>query len=200
MGAPTLDSKGVVSDIHDVRNDVASQNIVLGRKLDALSNKLDLLHSDMQALLEALKAGSSTQTTTTPAASTRATNTASASDATTAKFFPSDAGLAAFPSPENARMVRTRNAITGRPYVLDNTGAVHQLVPISASAPTGYVVNSRSPNNSTDADSVYMLLLKRQGQVYAQRAGGQWQHFNSGTGGMYNAALPDAIQTDASGR
>ena len=114
-------------------------------------------------------------------------------DAITAKFFPPDPGLAAFPSPENSRMVRTAAGISGRPYLLDSAGTVHKLVPVTEAVPNGYTVNGAWGKGGGSDHMPVPQLLVRQGKVFAQANGGPWQLYNGNGGSLYNATLPDAF-------
>ena len=160
--------------------------------------KLDLLHQDMQAILKALQAGG----VRTPASggATPAATPAASVDAVTSNFFPPDPGLATFPSPENSRILRAGAGTSGRPYLLDSTGAVHKLVPVSSAVPNGYTINDAWAKGGGSDHSPVPQLLVRQGKVFAQANGGPWQFYNSASGSLYNASLPDAFQTDASGQ
>ena len=172
-----------------------------------LGTKLDLLHQDLQEILKTLQAGGArapVSTGSTAAVAAPATAPArpavSTADEITAKFFPPDPGLAEFPSPENSRMVRTGTRISGRPYLIDSTGTVHQLVPVTNDIPNGYTVNGAWGKGGGSDHSPVPQLLVRQGKVFAQANGGPWQFFNPAGGSLYNAGLPDAFKTDASGQ
>jgi hypothetical protein len=43
-------------------------------------------------------------------------------------YFPSDPGLAPFPSPENSQQLVLNGAVTGEPYLKDTLGRVHTLI------------------------------------------------------------------------
>lgn len=163
-----------------------------------LGSKLDALHADMQALIKQLQSAPATAASTSTSSSA-GTSVATSTDAIAAKFFTADPGNAAFPSPENSRIVRLNGVISGRPYLLASDGSVHQLVAPTAAGPHGYTVNGQMVTGGGSGD-VYNQLLVRQGKVFAQLASGQWQQFNPGMASMYNASLPDAYQTDASGQ
>jgi hypothetical protein len=169
-----------------------------------LGAKLDLLHQDMQAILRALETGGGRAPAggaalVAPSAAPAVAPVSSA-NAVTAKFFPADPGLAEFPSPENSRMLRTGGGISGRPYLLDSTGAVHKLGPVTEAVPNGYTINGAWAKGGGSDHSPVPQLLVRQGKVFAQANGGPWQFFNTGGGSLYNASLPDAFQTDGSGQ
>ncbi len=183
--ASSADIAATTKEVHGVHNDIVGQGIAIGKKLDALD-------ADLQALLKQLQAA--------PVASATVSGTAagSAGDPVTAKYFPADPGIAAFPSPENSRMIRNADGtISGRPYLLDKNGTVHRLVQATPDNPTGYLVNGGKPGNYSP--ETYNNALVRQGNVYIQRVTGQWQQFNPAMGSIYNAGLPDAFATDASG-
>ena len=166
-----------------------------------LATRLDTLHADLQAILAQLAA--SPARSAAPAATATAAPAPPArptADAVATKFFPADAGLAEFPSPENSRMVRSGTSISGRPYLLDSSGTVHKLVPVTPDVPNGYTVNGSWAKGGGSDHSPVPQLLVRQGKVFAQANGGPWQFYNSGGGSLYNASLPDAFQTDASGQ
>ena len=173
-----------------------------------LGAKLDVLHQDMQAILRALQSGGGRASgagapmAAAPVAAPAAPPVAppNPAAAVTAKFFPADPGLAEFPSPENSRMLRSGSAISGRPYLLDSTGAVHKLGPVTEAVPNGYTVNGAWAKGGGSDHSPVPQLLVRQGKVFAQANGGPWQFYNSAGGSLYNASLPDAFQTDGSGQ
>ena len=170
--------------------------------------KLDLLHQDLQAILRQMQAGGggAVAAAAPPVAAPIAPPVAAAlpappsADAVTARFFPADPGLAEFPSPENSRMVRSGSTIGGRPYLLDASGVVHKLVPVTEAVPNGYTVNGAWGKGGGSDHSPVPQLLVRQGKVFAQANGGPWQFYNPGGGSLYNASLPDAFQTDSSGQ
>jgi len=114
------------------------------------------------------------------------------------KYFPKNAGDADFPSPENSRMVRLNGVVSGKPYLIASDGSVHQLVTPTAAIPNGYAVNGSHAGGGGN-DEQFSQLLVRQGKVFVQRSTGQWQAFNPGMNSIYNASLPDAFATDASG-
>lgn len=171
-----VDTAAIVKEVHGVHNDIAYYGAMIVKRLDAIIASGGV----------APATGSTTAPVTTAPAPT------------VDKYFPADPGDALAPSPENSRVVRLGDKISGKPYVLDATGVVHALVPSSDKFPNGYTVNGNRTGGG-GSEELYSLLLVRQGQVYAQRSSGQWQKFNPGMGSMYNSSLPDAYVTDASG-
>ena len=178
---------------------------VKGITIDAKGHLIFTLSTGATIDAGALPTGTATTTpttTTTPPVTTTPTTTAppvvTSTDDITAKFFPPDPGVAAFPSPENSRIVRLGTSISGRPYLLAKDGSVHQLVAQSPAFPNGYAVNGNKTGGGGN-DEAFSVAIVRQGTVYVQRSTGQWQQFNPGMGSIYNAALPDPFSTDASG-
>ena len=136
-------------------------------------------------------------TTGAPAPGLTTTPVMSAADTITATYFPTDPGLAAFPSPENSRMIRNSDgSFSGRPYLIDKSGLIYRLVPPTTAFPTGLTINGVGKNYYTD---LYAGAIVRQGGVYLNNPGGQIQYFDTGRGSFYNGTLPDAFATDASG-
>ena len=168
-----------------------------------LGAKLDLLHEDLQAILRQMQSGGGVSSSNrVPAAVAPPAPVVAAvptPDAVTARFFPADPGLAEFPSPENSRMVRSGTGISGRPYLLDSNGVVHKLTAVTEAVPNGYTVNGAWGKGGGSDHSPVPQLLVRQGKVFAQANGGPWQFYNPAGGSLYNASLPDAFSTDASG-
>ena len=182
----------ITRELHNVQNEIATKG-------DQLGVKLDTIHNDLQALLRQLQAGGAGAPHSTAAAAAPAA-AAPAVDTIATQYFPADPGVAQFPSPENSRMIRTATGVSGRPYLLDSTGTVHKLVPVTPAVPNGYTVNGAWAKGGGSDHSPVPQLLVRQGKVFAQANGGPWQFFNSGGGSLYNASLPDPFQTDASGQ
>ena len=191
--ATSADITSVTKEVHGVHNDIVYGDGQLGLKLDTL-------HGDMQALIKQLQSAPAAVSATPAATSSTSAPAASPADTVTTTFFPADPGLAAFPSPENSRMLRTATGISGRPYLLDSTGAVHQIVPVTDAVPNGYTVNGAWAKGGGSDHSAVPQLLVRQGKVFAQANGGPWQFYNPASGSLYNASLPDAFATDASGQ
>ncbi len=199
--ASSADPAAVANELHGLHNDTIYYDTLLGTKLDKLDADIQGLHADLQAILKALQAGGAPASNAAPGASPpKAAAAAPAPDTTTATFFPADPGLATFPSPENSRMLRNDKGVSGRPYLLDATGVVHKLVPVTEAVPNGYTVNGVWAKGGGSDHSPVPQLLVRQGKVFAQANGGPWQFYNPASGSLYNAALPDAFQTDASGQ
>ncbi len=157
-----------------------------------LGTKLDTLHTDIQALIKQLQSAP----VATGSTSSGATSAPATSDA---KYFPAEPGNAAFPSPENSSIIRLGSAISGRPYLRDDAGNVHQMVQAAGAATNGYLINGNPALGGGSDQAPITKLVVRQGKVFSTAAGGQTQQFNFGMGGLYNAALPDAFSTDASG-
>lgn len=102
--------------------------------------------------------------------------------------FPADPGSAPFPSPENSNTLRLGATITGAPYLRDDSGAVHQLVPVVGLV-TGYLLNGVMLHLWSNEITINSIIM-RGGHVYAQQSGGQWGTFDTGTGSMEPAGLP----------
>lgn len=103
-------------------------------------------------------------------------------------YFPADPILAPFPSPENSQIMVLDGEIGGRPYLKDQSGAVHQIKKDAAGVPQYY-------KNSTEfalypGEEVAQCLV-RQGEVYMQITGGIWKHV-AANGSLYNTTLPPA--------
>ncbi len=192
LPATSADITSVTKEVHGVHNDIVYGN-------GQLATKLDTLHADMQALIKQLQAAPASTTTTSTSSSTAA---APSGDAVTAKYFPTDAALAAFPSPENSRIIRNADgSVSGRPYLEDKEGNVHRMVAATGRYTNGYTVNGNPALGGGSDGSPITALIVRQGEVYVTVSpGGQTQHFNTSSGGLYNASLPDAFSTDASGQ
>jgi hypothetical protein len=112
-------------------------------------------------------------------------------------YFPSDPGLAPFPSPENSQQIVLNGKVSGRPYLKDTLGRIHTLL-IDAKGIPEYAVNGASLQWAWagHADSPPAQLLVRQGNVYVFLASGQAQYFNA-SGGIYNSAVPPPFETAA---
>ena len=158
-----------------------SDGAVTGPKLDALGGKLDVLHTDLQALIAQLKGGTAIApgTVAVPAAAT--------------DYFPASAADAPFPSPENSRSVRNLDGtIGGRPYLVDDGGAIFRLLPATlGDGKSGLARNSRVFENAdNNAGEVAASIIMRGGRVYTAIVGGQIKRFDDGMGGFYNTDLP----------
>ena len=51
------------------------------------------------------------------------------------EYFPDDPGIAKFPSPENSQILVFNGKISGRPYLKDQAGAIHQIKKDAAGIP-----------------------------------------------------------------
>ena len=177
--ATSADIAALIKEVHGVHNDIVYQAGIIGKKLDAL------IAGGVSA-----PAGSSAPATST-------TSTPATVDPIAAKYFPADPGLAAFPSPENSSIIRLGATISGRPYLRDNSGNVHQFITPTADCANGYVMNGVPvKGGGSDGDPATSLLV-RTGEVYVNVRGNIWQHISNG--GLYTATLPAAFATDASG-
>ena len=203
LAAPALAQPATSADIaaqtRTLHNDLYAytSNIVAALKAQpadpaGIGPRLDALHGDLQALLAQLKAMPATAATGTAAVTGVAASVTPAADL----YFPASPANAKFPSPDDSRMLRNADGtIGGTPYLEDKTGAVHQLVAVTPGT-SGYTVNG-TPVKLYDPTITMVQLLTRQGQVYAEQAGGQWTLFNPAMGGSYNASLPDAAVAGA---
>jgi hypothetical protein len=142
---------------------------------------------------------------TPPAAGARpgGTNTgdASAGGATmppTVDYFPADAGVAPFPSPENSQILVLGTKVSGRPYLKDSLGNVHQLK-VNAEGGAEYWVNggSQMPGWGAHANAPPAQLLVRQGGVYIFLTNGITQMIRGGS--IYNTSVPPAWAGTAGG-
>jgi hypothetical protein len=131
----------------------------------------------------------------TPTAAT--SSTSAPATPPTIDYFPADPGLAPFPSPENSQMLVLGKAVSGRPYLKDTLGRVHQLK-INAAGAAEYWLNGVSLMDgwSGHANAPPAQLLVRQGGVYIFLTNGITQMLRNGS--IYNTAVPPAW-TDAGG-
>jgi hypothetical protein len=106
-------------------------------------------------------------------------------------YFPADPGLAPFPSPENSQMLVLGKTVSGRPYLKDKLGRVHQLK-INAAGEPEYWVNggSQMAGWSAHANGPPAQLLVRQGGVYIFLTTGITQMSRDGS--IYSTAVPPA--------
>jgi hypothetical protein len=105
-------------------------------------------------------------------------------------FFPSDPGLAPFPSPENSEQLVLNGAISGEPYLKDTLGRVHTLYMQSGVA--AYEVNGTVLNLSGSSSSPPSELIVRQGTVYMILSGSGIVQSLAANGSVYSATLPPA--------
>ena len=111
------------------------------------------------------------------------------------EFFPADPGIAKFPSPEDSQILVFNGAITGRPYLKDQSGAIHQIRKGPNGAPQ-YLKNGFA-FDVYPGEAVGQCLV-RQGEVYMQISNGIWKHVEP-NGSMYNKSLPPAWTSAAGG-
>jgi hypothetical protein len=106
-------------------------------------------------------------------------------------YFPADPGLAPFPSPENSQILVFGKAVSGRPYLKDTFGNVHQLK-VNATGGAEYWVNGGGLMNGwgVHANAPPAQLLVRQGGVYIILTNGISQMLRNGS--IYNTAIPPA--------
>lgn len=160
----------------DFRARLAVTNSIVNAMRVDLDARIDALRADMDtslaALLAAVKSG----------------GTGGTGGGGTTDFFPADPGLATFPSPENSQIAVLGGVISGRPYLKDGAGAIHQVKPDAAGVPQYYLGGQLEP---VWAGEAVAQLLVRQGGVYMQIAGGIWKKV-AANGTMYNTALPAA--------
>jgi hypothetical protein len=114
-------------------------------------------------------------------------------------FFPADAGVAPFPSPENSQMLILGTAVSGRPYLKDLLGNVHQLK-VNGSGGAEYWLNGNSLMRdwSGHANAPPAQLLVRQGGVYIFLTNGITQMLRGGS--IYNTPVPPAWTSAAGGQ
>ena len=105
-------------------------------------------------------------------------------------YFPSDPGLAPFPSPENSQQLVLNGAVTGEPYLKDTLGRVHTLIMQAGVA--AYQVNGTTLNLSGSSSSPPNELIVRQGTVYLILSGSGIVQTLESNGCVYSAALPPA--------
>jgi hypothetical protein len=113
--------------------------------------------------------------------------------------FPADPGVAPFPSPENSQMLVLGTAVSGRPYLKDSLGNVHQLK-VNASGGAEYWLNGNSLMRdwSGHANAPPAQLLVRQGGVYIFLTNGITQMLRGGS--IYNTPVPPAWTSAAGGQ
>jgi Bacterial regulatory helix-turn-helix protein, lysR family len=111
------------------------------------------------------------------------------------EYFPADPGIAKFPSPENSQILVFNGKISGRPYLKDQAGAIHQIKKDAAGIPQYFKNDQLVPVFPGEAVG---QCLVRQGEVYMQIASGIWKHVEP-NGTMYNKALPPAWTTSSGG-
>jgi hypothetical protein len=135
---------------------------------------------------------------TPPADGAAAPPAARISPAPVVDYFPSDPGLAPFPSPENSQMLVLGKTVSGRPYLKDTLGNVHQLK-VNAAGGAEYWLNGGSQMNGWDqhANAPPAQLLVRQGAVYIILTNGISQTLRNGS--IYNTAVPPAWTTAGAG-
>ncbi len=114
-------------------------------------------------------------------------------------FFPSDPGLAPFPSPEKSQQLILNGAISGEPYLKDSLGTIHTLVVNATTGAAEYWVNGASQmvNWSAHSDAPPAQLLVAQGGVYIFLIDGITQQFRGGS--IYNTAVPAFWTTTPAG-
>ena len=111
------------------------------------------------------------------------------------EYFPDDPGIAKFPSPENSQILVFNGKISGRPYLKDQAGAIHQIKKDAAGIPQYFKNGQLVPVFPGEAVG---QCLVRQGEVYMQIASGIWKHVEP-NGTMYNKGLPPAWTTSSGG-
>ena len=111
------------------------------------------------------------------------------------EYFPADPALAKFPSPENSQILVFNGKITGRPYLKDKEGAIHQIKIGTGGVPQ-YFKNGKE--NAVFPGEAVGQCLVRQGEVYMQITSGIWKHVEP-NGTMYNRGLPPAWTTSSEG-
>jgi hypothetical protein len=136
-----------------------------------------------------------TNPTSSPAAGSVTPNGApavAASAPPAVDYFPADPGLAPFPSPENSQILVLGKTVSGRPYLKDKLGRVHQLK-VNAEGGAEYWVNGGSLMGGWGghANGPPAQLLVRQGGVYIFLTSGVTQFLRE-NGSIYNAAVPPA--------
>ena len=112
-----------------------------------------------------------------------------------AEYFPTDPAIAKFPSPENSQILVFNGAISGRPYLKDQAGAIHQIRKDAGGIPQYFKNGQVFPVYPGEAVA---QCLVRQGEVYMQIASGIWKHVEP-NGSMYNKGLPPAWTTSSGG-
>jgi hypothetical protein len=110
-------------------------------------------------------------------------------------YFPTDPGVAKFPSPEDSQILVFNGAVSGRPYLKDQSGAIHQIKKDAAGVPQYY---KNGQLFAVWPGEVVGQCLVRQGEVYMQISSGIWKHVEP-NGTMYNRGLPPAWTTSSGG-
>ena len=110
-------------------------------------------------------------------------------------YFPEDPGVAKFPSPEDGQILVFNGGVSGRPYLKDQSGAIHQIKKDAAGVPQYFKNGQLVPVYPGEAVA---QCLVRQGEVYMQIASGIWKHVEP-NGSMYNRGLPPAWTTSSGG-
>jgi hypothetical protein len=105
-------------------------------------------------------------------------------------YFPSDPGLAPFPSPENSQQLVLNGAVSGEPYLKDTLGRVHTLI-IQAGV-AAYEVNGAVLDLSGCSSTPPGELIVRQGMVYIILSGTGIVQALAANGSVYGATLPPA--------
>jgi hypothetical protein len=110
-------------------------------------------------------------------------------------YFPTDPGVAKFPSPEDSQILVFNGTVSGRPYLKDQSGAIHQIKKDAAGVPQYYKNGQLFAVPPSEAVG---QCLVRQGEVYMQISSGIWKHVEP-NGTMYNRGLPPAWTTSSGG-
>jgi hypothetical protein len=183
---------------HPGRRDVIQMAATITLTYPFSTDDIELLHK-----LLGTQSGDSTPpapgVSAAPAASpVPAATIARAAPAPAVDHFPADPGEAPFPSPENSQIIVLGSKVSGRPYLKDSLGRIHQLKMNAAGAPE-YWMNGISLMEgwSNHANGPPAQLLVRQGGVYVFLTTGATQVVREG-GGIYNATVPPAWTTTAS--
>jgi hypothetical protein len=160
----------------------------------ALLNKL-LGNSGGGATHGGATGGGATVGGTTGAGTAGAGTTGARIADTTGEYFPADPALAKFPSPENSQILVFEGKISGRPYLKDQAGAIHQIKIGTGKVPQ-YFKNGQEV--AVFPGEAVGQCLVRQGEVYMQITSGIWKHVEP-NGTMYNKGLPPAWTTSSEG-
>ncbi len=101
------------------------------------------------------------------------------------------------PSPENSEILMVNGKVTGAPYLVDNTGAVWTLTMNAAGLGVAFIDSTQIGGGG--AGQGIDQLIVRTSLVFCILVGGQVQLWNPSEGSLYNATLPAAFTTSATG-
>jgi len=106
---------------------------------------------------------------------------------TATNYFPTDPTKAPYPSPDGLNIIIFNGAVSGEPYLRDNTGAIWTLAIVSGQGQP--YINGNAVSISGSGGNMTQLTL-RGGAIWGQVGTGQWQAWNSAMGDFANGTLP----------